>query len=61
MDDDIKWGWGMGWEKNGGILDYIEGNEREEGVIKMVEWERHHCPMYMYDDMNGVNLHCVQP
>ena len=48
------------WEKNGGTLDYVEGNEREE-VWKIMAWDRHHYPMYMYDYINGVNLHHVQP
>ena len=48
------------WEKNGGTLDYVEENERE-GVWKIVEWDRHHYLMYVYDYMNGVYLHCVQP
>ena len=30
------------------------------GVWKMVEWDRHHYPMYMYDYTNGMNLHHVQ-
>ena len=53
-------GGGGEWEKNGGTLDYVEGNERE-GVWKMVEWDRHHYPMHMYDNMSGMNLHHVQP
>ena len=52
-------GGGWGWEKNGGTLDYIEGNERE-GVWKMVEWDRYHYPMYMCDDTNCITLHCAQ-
>ena len=43
------------WENNGGTLEYVERNER------VVEWDRHHYPMYMYDYTNGMNLHCVQP
>ena len=60
--DDIQWGSETGWEKNGGTLDYIEGNESKEwvGVWKM-EWDRHHYPVYMYDYTNGVNLLHVQP
>ena len=48
------------WEKNGGTLDYVKGNERE-GVWKMVEWDRHHYCMYMYDYTNCLNLHHIQP
>ena len=32
-----------------------------EILPKMVEWDRHHCPMYVYDYTNGMNLHHVQP
>ena len=40
-----------------------EGNEREEvaGVWKMVKWDGHHYLMYMYDYVNSVDLHHVQP
>ena len=51
---------GWGWEKNGGALDYLEGNERE-GSMKMVEWDRLYYPMYMYDYMNGMKLYNAQP
>ena len=52
-------GGGGEWENNGGALECVEENERE-GVWKMVEWDRHHCPVYMYDYMNSMNLHHVQ-
>ena len=35
------------WENNGGTLEYAEENERE-GVWKMVEWNRHHYPIYIH-------------
>ena len=58
----ISGGWylmGVGggeWEKNGGTL----CRRKRGGVWKMVEWDRYHYPMYMYDYTNGMNLHCVQ-
>ena len=49
------------WEKNGGTLDYIKGNEKVEGTVvwKVVEWVRRQYTMYMYDNMNGMNMHAV--
>ena len=53
---------GVGEEKNEGTLDGVEENGAGGvGEGKRVDWDRHHYPMYMYDYMNGVNLHCVQP
>ena len=56
----------MGWGGKGRYekiwIGWREWEEaRQKGVGKMVEWDRHHYPMYMYDCMNGVTLHCVQP
>ena len=34
------------------------GEGRGEG--KTIEWDRHHYPMYMYEDANGVTLLHVQ-
>ena len=52
----------QGEEKNEGTLDGVE--EIEVGVGengKTVELNRQYYPIYMYDYMNGVNIHCVQP
>ena len=48
-----------GEEKNEGTLDGVE--ENGVGDRKRVEWNRQYYPIYMYDYMNGVNIHCVQP
>ena len=54
---------GGGWEKNGGTLDYKEEKETVEGAVvwKMVEWDRYHYTMYMYNYINSMNLHCEKP
>ena len=51
-------GVGGGWEKNGGILDYVEGNG---GGMKNGGMRQTSFPTYMYDYTNGENLHCAQP
>ena len=38
-----------------------KGKWKGHGILKMVEWDRHHYPMYMCDYMNGMNLHHAQP
>ena len=54
-------GWQRG-EKNEGTLDGVE--DKGVGVGgngKTVEWNRQYYPIHLYDYMNGVNIHCVQP
>ena len=54
-------GW-WGEEKNEGTLDGVEEKVVGGGGNgKTVEWNRQYYPIYMYDYMNGVNIHCIQP
>ena len=48
-------------EKNEGTLDGIEENGMGEGGGRKDSRTKQYYPMHMYDYMNGVNLHHVQP
>ena len=48
-------------EKNEGTLNGVKKNGVEWGGGRKDSRMRQYHPMYMYDYMIGVNLHCVQP
>ena len=61
-DDDNQVGW-QGEEKNEGTLDGVEENGvGGDGGQKDSTMKQTVLPYaYIYDYMNGMNLHCVQP